>query len=165
MLCLRATCLYPLSTPSGGTYPPASVPMRHECSEHDLKGNSHRILLSEMSLPGVEVVIEKLRTKILGRLGKENPSIQDEAKMALYSASVLWHRQFRNDFCTLHTTSQVKISACAYACRAAVNTVRYVYAFRNYLSEFLRQSSTPVSAVWRHTTLQSAFWEPSRLRI
>ena len=39
-----------------------------------LKGNSHQILLSEMSLPGVEVQIEKLLPKILGRLGKENPS-------------------------------------------------------------------------------------------
>ena len=39
-----------------------------------LKGNSHQILLSEMSLPGVEVPIEKLLPKLLGRLGKENPS-------------------------------------------------------------------------------------------
>ena len=39
-----------------------------------LKGNSHQILLSEMSLPGVEVLIEKLLPGILGRLGKENPS-------------------------------------------------------------------------------------------
>ena len=39
-----------------------------------LKGNSHQILLSEMSLPGVEVLIEKLLPKILGRLGKENSS-------------------------------------------------------------------------------------------
>ena len=39
-----------------------------------LKGNSHQILLSEMSLPEVEVLIEKLLRKILGRLGKENPS-------------------------------------------------------------------------------------------
>ena len=39
-----------------------------------LEGNSHQILLSEMSLPGVEVLIEKLLPKILGRLGKENLS-------------------------------------------------------------------------------------------
>ena len=39
-----------------------------------LKGNSHQILLSEMSLPGVEVLIEKLLPQILGRLGKKNPS-------------------------------------------------------------------------------------------
>ena len=39
----------------------------------NLKGNSHKILLSEMSLPGDEVLIEKLLPKILGRLGKENP--------------------------------------------------------------------------------------------
>ena len=32
-----------------------------------LKGNSHQILLSEMSLPGDEVLIEKLLLKILGR--------------------------------------------------------------------------------------------------
>ena len=39
-----------------------------------LKGNSHQILLSEISLPGIEVLIEKLLPKILGRLEKENPS-------------------------------------------------------------------------------------------
>ena len=39
-----------------------------------LKGNSHQILLSEMSLPGVEVLIEKLLPTIIGRLGKKNPS-------------------------------------------------------------------------------------------
>ena len=39
-----------------------------------LKGNSHQILLSEKSLPGIEVRIEKSLPKILGRLGKENPS-------------------------------------------------------------------------------------------
>ena len=39
-----------------------------------LKGNSHQNLLSEMSLPGVEVLIEKFLPKILGRLGKEKPS-------------------------------------------------------------------------------------------
>ena len=38
------------------------------------KGNSHQIILSEMSLPGIEVHVEKLLPKILGRLGKENPS-------------------------------------------------------------------------------------------
>ena len=42
-----------------------------------LTGNSHQIVLSEMSLPGIElpVPIEKvLPNNILGRLGKENPS-------------------------------------------------------------------------------------------
>ena len=33
--------------------------------EETLKGNFHQILLSEMSLPGIEVRIEKLLTKIL----------------------------------------------------------------------------------------------------
>ena len=53
-----------------------------------LKGNSHQILLSEMSLPGIEVHIEKLLPKILGRLGRRT-SLKDEAKLPLYSASVL----------------------------------------------------------------------------
>ena len=75
------------------------------------KGNSYQILLSEMSLPGVEVLIEKLLPKILGRLGKEN-LLKDDAKLPFYSASVLCRRQFQHDFCTLHTTSQVKISVC-----------------------------------------------------
>ena len=51
-----------------------------------------------------------------------------------------------------------------YAYRIAVSTVQYVYAFRNYLSEFLQHLSTPPSAAWRHTTLQPAVWEPSRLQ-
>ena len=37
------------------------------------------------------------------------------------------------------------------------SVVRYVYAFRNYLSECLRQSGTPPSAAWCHTTLKPAF--------
>ena len=41
---------------------------------NSLEGNSQQILLSEMSLPGIEALIEKLVRKILGRLGKENPS-------------------------------------------------------------------------------------------
>ena len=46
-----------------------NIPMRIQ-----LEGNSHQILLSGMSLPGVKVPVEKLLPKILGRLGKENPS-------------------------------------------------------------------------------------------
>ena len=44
------------------------------CTFMQLKRNSHQILLSEMGLPGVEALIEKLLPKILERLGKENPS-------------------------------------------------------------------------------------------
>ena len=39
-----------------------------------LKGKSHQILLSEIRVPVVEVLIEKLLSQILGRLGRENPS-------------------------------------------------------------------------------------------
>ena len=39
-------------------------------ADRELKGNSHQILLSEMSLPRAEVLIEKLLSKILGRLRK-----------------------------------------------------------------------------------------------
>ena len=46
----------------------------HFCKSTNLKGSSHQILLSEMYLPGIEVCIEKLLPKILGRLGMENPS-------------------------------------------------------------------------------------------
>ena len=38
------------------------------------EGNSNQILISEMSLPGIEVHIEQLLPLILGRLEKENPS-------------------------------------------------------------------------------------------
>ena len=53
-----------------------------------LNGELSPNLLSEMSLPGVEVLVEKWLPKILGRLGKENPS-KDDAKLPLYSASAL----------------------------------------------------------------------------
>ena len=53
-----------------------------------LKGNSHQILLSEMSLPEIEVHIEKLLPKILGSLGRRTP-LKDSANLPLYSASVL----------------------------------------------------------------------------
>ena len=38
------------------------------------KGSSHQILFSEMSLPEIEIRIEKLLPTILGRWEKENPS-------------------------------------------------------------------------------------------
>ena len=47
-----------------------------------------------MSLPEIEVLIEKLLPKTLGRLGKEN-SLKDYAKTPLYSASALGYRQFQ----------------------------------------------------------------------
>ena len=56
---------------------------RHFCR---LKGNGHQILLSGMSLQGVEVPIEKQLLKILGRLKKGN-TLNDDAKVPLYRAS------------------------------------------------------------------------------
>ena len=47
-----------------------------------LQGNSHQILLSEMSLPGVEVPSEKLLPKILGRLGRRT-LLKDDGKLPL----------------------------------------------------------------------------------
>ena len=44
------------------------------------------MLLSEMSLPGVEAPIEKLLPKILGKLEKN--SLNDNAKVPLYRAKV-----------------------------------------------------------------------------
>ena len=52
-----------------------------------LKGNSHQILLSEISPPGIEVLIEKLLAKILWRVGRKTP--QEDAKLPSYSASAL----------------------------------------------------------------------------
>ena len=49
---------------------------------------SHQILLSEMSVPGVKVHLEKLFPDISGRLGRDN-SLKDDAKLTLYSASAL----------------------------------------------------------------------------
>ena len=54
-----------------------------------LKGNSHQTLLSEMNLPVIEVLIEKLLPKIVGRLWKETPLKDYQyAKLPLHSARV-----------------------------------------------------------------------------
>ena len=66
-----------------GTYEHASHNISHWIMGNlILKGNSRQILLSEMSLPGIEVLIGKLLPKILGRLGKENHS-KRQCKVAL----------------------------------------------------------------------------------
>ena len=74
-------------------------------------------------------------------------SVKDDAKLPLYSASSVWCPQFQLDFYTLLMRGKQRI---VYACRAAASGVQYVYAFRNYPSEFLQQSGTPPSAAWRH---------------
>ena len=78
------------------------------------------ILLSEVSLPGAEALIEKFLPKI-GDWGRRTPLNGDasalrrrqfHAKLPLYGASALRRRQFQYDFCTLCTTSQAQISVC-----------------------------------------------------
>ena len=86
-----------------------------------LKGNSHQILLSEMSLPGIGVLIEKMLPKILGRLGKQKPSKRRQ-KVAFV--------QRKCYTISIHYVQLVKQNL-VYACRAAVSVARYVYAFRN----------------------------------
>ena len=84
-----------------------------------------------MSLPGVEILIEKLLPKILGRLGKENP----------------YERRYKVAFvkrkCTVTSLVFATISV------RFVQQIKQVtvYAFREYFTEFLRQSCTPPSAV------------------
>ena len=79
----------------------------------DLKGNSRQILLSEMSLPGIEVLIEKLLPKILGRLGKENFS-KRHCKVAFVRRKCAVTLSVSVQFYMLRTctTSQAKISVC-----------------------------------------------------
>ena len=105
---------------------------------NNLKGNSHQIILSEMGLPGIEVLIEKLLPKILGRLGKENPSKKTmRSRLCARKCKILGRLGKENpakkrcevaiaqckcavtssvwyDFYTLRTctTNQAKISAC-----------------------------------------------------
>ena len=79
-----------------------------------LKETSNQISLSEMSLPGIVALIEKLLPKILGRLGKENPS-KRRCKVAfvLHKCAVTSSVSVRFLILyTLHTTSQAKISVC-----------------------------------------------------
>ena len=98
------------------------------------RGTLTKFYFPKTSLPGIEVLIVKLLPNILGRLGKGNPYVQLVKQKLVY------------------------------ACRAAMSVILYVYALRNYSSECLRQSDTPPGAAGRHTTLQLAFWETSRLR-
>ena len=96
-----------------------------------------------MSLPGIEVFIEKLLPKILVRLEKANPSIKT-------MQSCLCTAQVRCDVVSFGTISvrcvQLVKQKLVHACRPAMSVVRCVYAFRNYLSEFLQQLGTPPSA-------------------
>ena len=66
----------------------------------------HQIVLSKKSLPGIEVLIEKLLSKILGGWGRRTP-LKDYAKF--HCAHV--RRQFQYDFHTLRT-SLAKTSVC-----------------------------------------------------
>ena len=88
-----------------------------------LKRNSHQSLLSEMSLPGIEIQTEKLLPKILGRLGKENPFKKDDAKF-------LCTTQVRCDVVCFGTISiryvQLVKQKLVYACIAALSVVRHV---------------------------------------
>ena len=96
-----------------------------------------------MSLPEIEVFIEKLSPKILGRFGKENPSkrrVQSRLCAAQVRCDVV---NFGANF--IRYIQLVKQNL-VYACRAAVSVVRYVYTFWNHLSEFLRQPGTPPCA-------------------
>ena len=64
--------------------------------------------------------------------------------------SCLCTAQVRCDVISFGTISvryvQLVMKNLVHACRAAVSIVQYVYACRNYLSDFLRQSGTPTSA-------------------
>ena len=65
--------------------------------------------------------------------------------------SSLCTAQGRRDVVSFGTISvryvQLVMKNLGHACRAAMSIVQYVYAFRNYFSDFLRQSGTPTSAV------------------
>ena len=80
-----SSCKYHISLIISHTFLHENSHAKTECS---LKGNSHLFLLSEMSLPEVEVLIEKLLPKILRRLGKENRS-KRRCKVTFDSASAL----------------------------------------------------------------------------
>ena len=104
---------------------------------YGLKGKLGQILLSEMSLPGIEVLIEMLLPK--GDWGRRTPP-KDRADLSLYSSDALWHHQFRYNFCMLRTTCQAKISVCMQGSRECCPVcvpelfpepfVRYSMAFR-----------------------------------
>ena len=51
-----------------------------------------------MSLPGVEVLVEKLFPKVVGRLGKEKPSSKRRRKDASVRSASTVRRQFRYNF-------------------------------------------------------------------
>ena len=81
--------------------------------------------------------------------------VKDIGKLLLCTAQV------RSDVVSFGTISihyiQLVKQNIGYACWAVGSIVREVYALQNYLSEFHRQSGTPLSVIRRHTTLQPAF--------
>ena len=115
--------------------PPKNDQMQ-QCTKLSLKGNSHQIILSEMSQPGIEVHIEKLLLNILERLGKGKSPLKVNAKVPSYSASSVW-RQFGYNLYTLRTSVKQKLET-------VVSAVR-IPNYQSYVSEFLRQSGTQPS--------------------
>ena len=100
-----------------------------------LKVTSHQILQHE-----VKALSEKLLRKMLGRLGKVNP-YKRSCKVAFYTAH--FTELVRRDFVSFSTISvryvQLVKQKIVYACRVVVCVAVDVYAFRNYLSVFLRK--------------------------
>ena len=125
-----------------------------------LKRTSLQILLSEMSLPGIEAPIENLLPKVLGRLEKEK-MIQN----CLCTAQV-WCDVVSFGTISVRYVQLVK-QYIVYTCRVAVSVVTCLVCVCT--PEVSVQISTaPWYAakfgVTSHDT-QPAFWNPSRLQI
>ena len=101
---------------------------------------SHQILLSEMILPGIEVLIWKVVTQNIREIGEE------PLYKTMQSCLVALVRCVVNFGTISIRYVQLVKQKLLQACRLAVSDVRCVYEFRNYLFEFLQQSGTQPSA-------------------
>ena len=102
-----------------------------------------------MSLPGVDCAYWKVVRN--SREIEEGKAVLTMAQWCSCTAQV---RCDVVSFGTiLYASYRSQAKRVMYACQAAVSVVRYVYTFRNFVSEFLQQSGTPPSPAWRHATL------------
>ena len=133
-----------------------------------LNRSSHQILLFKMNIPGVEVPIENLLPRILGRLGKKpSKTTAQRSLVPVYRGQVPCNVVSSDTILLIVCPykSQVNYCMCMPGSRECCLAYECMHIIRSYVSELLQHSRTQSSTVWRHEALQPAFREPSRLRI
>ena len=122
---------------------PTTVQSMNTCTVEISARTLTNILLSEMTYQGLKYLLKRY-PKYLGDWGMRAPLKEEDAKFPLCSTSSCVTSSVLVQF-LYATYSQVKL---VYACWVAASAIcyMYMYTFRNYVSEFLRQFGTLPSA-------------------